>query len=381
MRKASAFIAIAAGVVLTGVGERDVSAQGQPRAQQQQPGMGQRQSAPLNLQKEQLGSAGLPGEARARMRSGDCAGALDIFDAAVATLTDPTLRRDRGLCHEKLGHIYPAIDDYRAYLTESPDAPDAGGITARLTALQDQASGRQPAAVADDDDTPPGLRIGAAEEQEASKKAAQKAAAEGGKPAASATRSDKLDYVSAEEDALHTPLRAGKGVSLAPLLAVHKWFFSGDSLGDSQTWSEAFGIQVRYSFGAGGALVMEAGYERFNSTSIDPSTSSGLTTQVAYEFRFPFDVEYDNQFLFAPGLGYEHRGVTYTDGTTPGMTQGAFVPRMRAGWRHMLQPSTAFDLSLDLGVGNFFQYSQFPFDSHAPATALVALQASVAWGL
>src|SRR5258708_18337945 len=96
---------------------------------------------PLNLQREQLGGAELPALGRSRMRKGDCAGALEAFDAALRTLTDPTVYRDRGICHEQLGDNYPAIDDYRVYLTADPDAPDADGISARLRALEDKVAG------------------------------------------------------------------------------------------------------------------------------------------------------------------------------------------------------------------------------------------------
>src|SRR5262245_426538 len=80
-----------------------------------------------------------PGQAaRARAKAGDCAGALDGFDQAVSQTIEPTLRRDRGLCHEQLGHPYPAIDDYRYYLTERPNAPDADAIRGRLQRLEQQ---------------------------------------------------------------------------------------------------------------------------------------------------------------------------------------------------------------------------------------------------
>jgi tetratricopeptide (TPR) repeat protein len=420
MRKASAlvvrFVAIAAGLVLAVVGgDRQANAQdttppphrhrsstggtgaatgasstgtsggGSPGASTGAANRGYK-SQPLNLKKQQLGSAGLPDIARARMRNGDLPGALDAFDAALETLTDPTLYRDRGLCHEKLGHVYPAIDDYRVYLTESPDAADVDGITARLHALEDQVSGKTTPAVANDD-VPPGLRIGEAEETAAMKDAPANGSTKDhaqGSPATStsgATRPDKVDYASDEEDALHSPLRAGRGWSLAPLLALHKWLFQGDSFGDSESWSESFGIQVRYAFGPSGALVMELGYEHFNSTSIDPAVISGLTSQVAYEFRFPLDPEYDNQVFIAPGLGFENLVYTFSNEGTASDTAAAFVPRIRLGWRHMLQPSTALDVAFDAGVANFFQYSHFPFDSNNPATGLLALEASVAWGL
>jgi hypothetical protein len=403
MRKASALVvrlvAIAAGVCMAvGFGAQANAQDTSPPAhRQRQPkggtgasSPGGYKSQPLNLKRQQLGSAGLPDVARGRMRSGDLPGALDAFDAALETLTDPTLYRDRGLCHEKLGHVYPAIDDYRVYLTESPDATDVEGITARLRALEDQVSG-QTTPAPPNDDVPPGLRIGAVEESAAmkdgSKDGSKDAAANDTKNGSAtssskgATRSDKLDYVTGDEDALRSSLRAGQGWSVAPLLTVHKWLFKGDSFGDTESWSEAVGIQVRYALGPSGALVMELGYEHFNSTSIDPAVVSGLTSQVAYEFRFPLDPEYDNQFIIAPGLGYEHLAFTVSDGGSPTETEGAFVPRLRLGWRHMLQPAIALDVAFDMGIANFFAYSHFPFDSNEPATGLLALEASVAWGL
>jgi len=83
-----------------------------------------------------------PGEADAttarRFASeGRCDEALALFDNAVeARSGDASLRRDRGLCHERLAHPAPAIEDYRAYLSMEPTAPDAGPIRARLDALE-----------------------------------------------------------------------------------------------------------------------------------------------------------------------------------------------------------------------------------------------------
>src|ERR1700678_1339679 len=100
-------------------------------------------SQPLNLHRG--GSGPQAGElARARMKSGDCAGALDAFDAALAQSHEATLYRDRGLCHDKLAQPCPAIDDYRAYLTSAPDATDADDVRDRLAKLEDETSGRPP---------------------------------------------------------------------------------------------------------------------------------------------------------------------------------------------------------------------------------------------
>lgn len=83
-----------------------------------------------------------PGESDAatarRLASiGRCDEALAPFDAAVYSRSeDATLRRDRGVCHERLGHPSPAIEDYRAYLSMDPGAPDAMSIRTRLDALE-----------------------------------------------------------------------------------------------------------------------------------------------------------------------------------------------------------------------------------------------------
>src|SRR5687767_5687650 len=96
-----------------------------------------RSSSQFTLRREDAGGADAS-VARSRARAGDCQGALAGFDAAINHTIEPTLRRDRGLCHEKLGHPFPAIDDYRAYLTARPDAPDSDQIRQRLAALEEQ---------------------------------------------------------------------------------------------------------------------------------------------------------------------------------------------------------------------------------------------------
>ncbi|MDF2695961.1 MAG: hypothetical protein K0S65_4344, partial [Labilithrix sp.] len=96
-----------------------------------------RSSTQFTLRREEAGGAEAQA-ARGRARAGDCAGALPSFDAAIRSTEDPTIHRDRGLCHENLGHPFPAIDDYRIYLTARPEAPDADQIRQRLAALEEQ---------------------------------------------------------------------------------------------------------------------------------------------------------------------------------------------------------------------------------------------------
>src|SRR5437763_11037792 len=75
---------------------------GAASAQTAQPKGPAQSSSQFTLRREEAG--GSEGTvARSRARTGDCAGALPAFDAAIQHTIEPTLRRDRGLCHEKLG--------------------------------------------------------------------------------------------------------------------------------------------------------------------------------------------------------------------------------------------------------------------------------------
>jgi tetratricopeptide repeat protein len=360
MVAASAALAVTLLAGLVGAQDADPSSQPHKRYKAQ----------PLNLRKEQLGTAAYTTVGRTRMRSGDCEGALDAFDAALRTTTeDPTLFRDRGLCHEKLGHPYPAIDDYSAYLTAMPEAPDAEGIRQRLARLDEETTGRAPAAANSDDTDVPPVDTSVTVDS-------------GGAPAAASAPPphDKMEYVEYDPDAVNSSLRRGKGWSLAPFFAEHKWFFSGSSFGDSQTWSENVGAQLRYAIGPHGAFVLEAGYERFNSTDANAFLVSGLTSQLAYEIRVPLDPGYDNQVLLDPGIGYEHLVFEPSDPAFQSASANALVPRGRVGIRHLIQDEAALDFSLDVGVAKWFVASQAG-GPDVSTTVLVALNVGVVWGL
>jgi tetratricopeptide (TPR) repeat protein len=317
---------------------------------------------PLNLHKEQLGPEAFAVAARGRMQAGDCEGALTDFDAALRTeAQDPTLYRDRGLCHEKLGHPHPAIDDYREYLTDAPDAADAEGIRDRLARLEDDASGRTPSADANDDTNVPSMNASVSMSE--------------------ATPPPAHDHADTDEDdEMRSSLRRGHGFGLAPFFSEHKWFFKNSSFGDSNTWSESVGGQLRYSVGKVGAFILEAGYEHFNSTAIDQGIVSGLTSMLGFEFRFPLDARYDNQLVLAPGLGYEHLSFEPSNPADQSTAGNALVPRLRFGYRRMLGVSTSFDVSMDGGVAEWF----IPHNVGAPdlsSTVLVAVNLAIVWGL
>ncbi len=311
---------------------------------------------PLNLHKERLGTDAFADAGRARMRNGDCAGALEAFDAALRTAVDPTINRDRGLCHERLGDLYPAMDDYRAYLVAIPDAPDADSIRQRLGALEQQTMGHTSATSDQPDFTP-----------------SPAAGGDGTKP-------DRLEYNEHDHDEMASSLRHGTGFSLGPFFALHKWFTSTEqNIGDGTTWSESVGLILRWSISASGAIFVEGGYEHFNDTTF--AVLQGLTSQVGYEFRIPLDYDFTNQFLIAPGVGYEFLQISPNQAGLSPETGGAIVPRLRLGWRHMLTTSSALDLALDGGVMAVAVGGNFLSVSSQPSAVLAALNVGVQWGL
>jgi hypothetical protein len=347
MRKGIAAGGVALGLALASAGN---GAQAQQQPQKYKP-------QPLNLHKERLGTEAFVSAGRARMRNGDCAGALDAFDAALRTAVDATVNRDRGLCHERLGNVYPAIDDYRVYLAADPDAADAEGIRQRLAHLEMETSGHSSAST----DTPDSANY---------------------RPAApQGRRRDALEYDEHDHEELRSPLRKGKGLSLAPFFQLHKWLVNGTSFGDSTTWSEAVGLQGRYSIGAQSAFFLEVGYEVFNST--DVATISGLTSELGYELRIPIDYDYDDQILLGLGIGYDFLVFSPKDATYSSENGGAVIPRLRFGWRHMLATSVALDLALGGGVtaqalthGTFLNGG-----ATGQPVELLTLNAGLAWGL
>ena len=197
---------------------------------------------------------------------------------------------------------------------------------------------------------------------------------------------DTMDYVEHDNEELRSPLRRGKGWSFAPFFAEHKWFAPNTNFGDAQTWAECVGLQFRYSFGHVSTLFLEGGYTRFNSTAATSGlfTQQGMTSQLGLELRFPFDPEYNNQLIVAPGLGFEYWVQTANVAGASSLDIGLIMPRVRFGWRHMVAASAALDLSLDFGFGKpatFSNPSNFPFGGNADVDELVALNVGLVRGL
>ena len=102
--------------------------------------------------------------------------------------------------------------------------------------------------------------------------------------------------------------RAIRVERLRPFWRAHKWFGAGRSLGDSQTWSECLGLQVRYSFGKAGALFLEASYEHFDTTDDRHEyRPPGLTSQVGVRVPLSPGSRLRQPTVFwRPGLGTKH---------------------------------------------------------------------------
>jgi hypothetical protein len=293
-------------------------------------------SQPIIIKHEQFGVSAAGDAARARARKGDCAGALEAFDQAIARSIDPTLRRDRGLCHERLGNPYPAIDDFRAYLTAMPDAPDSDDIRMRLERLEEQVGVGGPSAHKADE--PGGV-------------AGMKASVSIGDG-----KSDRYDSAKLDEAESDTPVRQGRGFMLTPYLGIRRWF-AGNSV-SSNLWAETVGLRINFWLNPVGSLFAELGYERFNTTQEDNATVSGLSSQIGYEARLPYRRDsLDNFWVLGLGVGYDALWITQTG--SAGFSGGsaslaALLGRGRFGFRHNLSPRTGLEATFDGAIGRVF---------------------------
>jgi tetratricopeptide (TPR) repeat protein len=290
--------------------------------------------------------------ARAKAAAGDCKTALDLFDEALRRSIDPTLYRDRGACHEKLGDVFPAIDDYRTYLSQAPNAPDYDKYRQRLDDLiksssQDLAPslGRggdfesEMRGGVTDGSTPAGKQKSNDEKEKdaAKEKDADK---EKEKPKANDDRSlTAIEYEeSRDKQANKGALRKGKGFVLGaylyPRYVANPWNFG---------FGQGIGARAGYSLNSWSSLFLEIGYMAQLSGG-DAERADGFTTMFAWEMRFPFDRWGDNQFVFSVGGGYEN-----LTNNLLGQAYASFVARGRAGWRHVFGPAFALDILADGG--------------------------------
>ncbi len=303
-------------------------------------------SAPFILTRESSRSAA--GQAaRVRAAAGDCKAALDLFDEALRHSIDPTLRRDRGECHEKLGDVYPAIDDYRAYLTASPDAPDADAIRDRLNALlADHPQDITKAGGGGDYESEMrggggALTAEAKQHREETKEQPENkklVAQDKGKPLTVLESDEKHD-----REARESGLRNGKGFIIGAYL-YPRYFLSDYNF----RFGQGVGLALRYAFSGSSTVYGEVGYMK----QLGPGTASaadGLTLLVGYEVRVPLDRWADNQLFFGVGGGYED-----SKNGTIGQVYRSVTGRARGGYRHVFGPTVALEFLADGGLAYTF---------------------------
>jgi opacity protein-like surface antigen len=279
--------------------------------------------------------------ARARAKGGDCKGALSIFDEAEQKGSEPALYRDRGACHEKMGHVFPAIDDYRAYLLQRSDAPDADDIRSRLSALEAQTNSEDPRASGGSNNGGSGsasLSInGSGVRADSSGSSAPPSSSE----PVSFRSFDKSVQAKQEQDASDaSPLRHGTGLILAPYVGLRRQLGSGSS----SDLGYYFGASLRDSLGSVGSVVLEIGYAGFG-TSGALSSSGGIQTMLGLEARFGLDPNATNQVFVLGGFGYER----FKNSNSKVVANVFFLPRARLGFRHVFGPSLGLELSADGG--------------------------------
>jgi hypothetical protein len=342
MRSACLFAATLVAYALLGSA---AEAQGQPKpapgpAPAQTPA---RSSAQFTLRHDEAG--GPEGvEARSRARAGDCAGALAGFDAAIKNSVEATLRRDRGLCHEKLGHPFPAIEDYRAYLTASPDAADADQIRQRLALLEEQAGVGGPSS-----------QSVKSNESGVGASASASMSIASGRASTSSRRSSAMgpnqgeaersyDYYAQQEKladaAESSPLRHGTGVVLGPFLHMPR-FFVGE--GASSRLAYGVGATLRYSTGPTVSIISELGFAGIGTSGANTS-QSGPLLMAGVELRLPITKYASDNILLRGGVGYERYVVTGSRSINDNL-----LGRFAVGYRHVFGPSIGIEFLIDGG--------------------------------
>jgi hypothetical protein len=283
---------------------------------------------------------------RTRMAKGDYAGALEAFDAALRTSIDPTVRRDRGLCHEQLGHPFPAMDDMRAYLTALPDAPDADDIRGRLNQLE-TANGLggtgtgaavpagQPAASSSSSSK--GEDPFAVDANDPNAKSNGNEAVPGSGNNGRAGNYDQELALNDEWDqAEGSPMRRGKGLSFGVY---------GRGYGASTGGVSGYGVgaTIRGALGPVSTLYGEVGYVTYNAGS-DEATgqrNGGLSLGFGYEVRLRLDQFASNAIILAATASYER----VTQSNVAGLPViNIFDPRFKLGYRHVFGPGFGIEL-------------------------------------
>jgi hypothetical protein len=266
--------------------------------------------------------------AEQRKQAGDCAGALEAFDEAVDVARDPEVRRDRAICHDKLGQPFPAIEDYRAYLTLRPEAPDAEAVRERVAALEQQVGIIRQGV--------PGVGPNGAAVTTSIGGETDLSPYTGGKGGQEAIeRAEILD-----EQAADSPLRRGSGATFGITFGVRSF---ANSTGTLSGVSELGTLKAGYSFARFNMLWAEfsVGYVSGNG----PNGANGIGgpgVGGGYEARIALNRRVDDAIL----LQASFRSEWYS---SSGVTVNVLEPEGHIGYRHVFGPSFGLEVLLDGG--------------------------------
>ncbi len=184
---------------------------------------------------------------------------------------------------------------------------------------------------------------------------------------------------------MRTPLRGGKGWSLAPFFSEHKWF-GGTRVRRRQRQPDMERI-ARHAGPLRGRRRGAPSWQRSaTSTSTRPPSIgvqlSGLTSLVGYELRFPLDPGYDDQVLVVPELGYENLEVSSSDATRRGPVDRGLGAAPEGGVAAHAAAATRRWTSRSTGASRRSSRTTSSPTTRTPAgRACVALNISIAWGL
>jgi hypothetical protein len=288
--------------------------------------------------------------ARAKARADDCAGALPLFDEAVRLTIEPTLRRDRGACHDKLGNPTAAVEDYRAYLYARPEASDAKEVEERIQVLEGQIENDKKSS----DDPDKGGPSASASLSINGEKTEGHVGGSGGADDKRASKGSSYDDFAARvkrrDEAETSPLRTGIG-GIFGFYGSFRAFptsFNGSNIGYS------VGIAPRYAFTSYFTLLGELGFAGFGTRA--RQALGGPALWVGAEFRIKLDPYGSNHILLGAGPGYErYVGLDRTNESA----FNTFHVRGRIGFRHVFGSNLGLEANFDPSVV-FFSSDQLP---------------------
>ncbi|MFO0742322.1 MAG: tetratricopeptide repeat protein [Labilithrix sp.] len=315
-------------------------------AQQAPPGT-DKSNGQFDLRQNKAGDADVA-TARGRAAAGDCAGALTSFDQALKTSQEPEVRRDRGMCHDKLGNKFPALEDLRAYLAAKPNAPDSEQIRGRVQQLETE--------LANDRPITKGAKKSASEETDADVYASSRGEQErrrsqiiGAKPGEQ--EKDYAYYKKQEElmdQANASALRLGHGLVVGAFLGIPRYFIID---GTTSNLSYMAGARVGYSTGRWITLYGELGLSGLTSGAEEQrdrnrNSNTGVLTALGAELRLGLNDRASDQILVRLGVGYEHL-VNENNRAVLHLVPG----RLGLGYRHVFGPSVGLEVLVDGGPG------------------------------